>query len=115
MTKRNRNTLKNYFLNGSVPNQDQFKDLIDSNLNIIDEGFDKSPDEGLKVSQLGDSGRLISFFKDNLTGRLNTEPLTGHLCARYLSAKSFYPTRVGGDCESGHISRRVLEIMYFTV
>ena len=69
MTKRNRNTLKNYFLNGSVPTEDQFEDLVDSTLNIIDEGFDKSPSDGLKISQLGDSGRLISFYKENLAGR----------------------------------------------
>lgn len=69
MTRRNRNTLKNYFLNGSVPTEDQFEDLVDSTLNIIDEGFDKSPSDGLKISQLGDCGRLISFYKENLAGR----------------------------------------------
>ncbi len=69
MTRRNRNTLKNYFQNGSVPTEDQFEDLVDSTLNIIDEGFDKSPSDGLKVSQLGDSGRLISFFKEHLAGK----------------------------------------------
>lgn len=66
MPKINRNTLKNYFKNGNVPSQDQFGDLIDSTLNIIDEGFDKTPEEGLKVAQLGDEGRLISFFREIL-------------------------------------------------
>ena len=66
MPKINRNTLKNYFKNGNVPSQDQFADLIDSTLNIIDEGFDKTPDEGLKVAQLGDEGKLISFFREIL-------------------------------------------------
>lgn len=68
MTRRNRSTLKNFFRNGSVPSENQFGDLVDSTLNIIDEGFDKSPTEGLKVSQLGDDGKLISFFRDNLAG-----------------------------------------------
>lgn len=68
MTKRNRTTLKNFFRNGSVPSESQFEDLVDSTLNIIDEGFDKSPAEGLKVSQLTDAGKLISFFRDNLEG-----------------------------------------------
>ncbi len=64
MAKKNRETLKNYFKNGSLPSQDEFGDLIDSNLNVIDEGFDKSNDEGLKVSSTSPSGRLISFFKN---------------------------------------------------
>jgi len=63
MAKKNRETLKNYFKNGSLPSQDEFGDLIDSNLNVIDEGFDKSIDEGLKISSLNTSGKLISFFK----------------------------------------------------
>ncbi|MCH7736954.1 MAG: hypothetical protein IH872_06070 [Chloroflexi bacterium] len=69
MTRRNRNTLKHYFLNGSAPTQAQFEDLVDSTLNIIDEGFDKSTVDGLKISQLGESGRLISFYKENLAGK----------------------------------------------
>lgn len=64
MAKKNRETLKNYFKNGSLPSQDAFGDLIDSNLNVIDEGFDKSVEEGVKISSLGDSGKLISFFKN---------------------------------------------------
>ncbi len=64
MAKKNRETLKNYFKNGSLPSEDAFDDLIDSNLNVIDEGFDKSVEEGLKVSALGDSGKLMSFFKN---------------------------------------------------
>ncbi len=63
MAKKNRETLKNYFKNGSLPSQDEFGDLIDSNLNVIDEGLDKSSEEGLKVSSLSTSGKLISFFK----------------------------------------------------
>ncbi len=69
MTRRNRNTLKHYFLNGSTPTQDQFEDLVDSTLNIIDEGFDKSATDGLMLSQLGETGKLISFFKENLAGK----------------------------------------------
>ena len=69
MTRRNRNTLKHYFQNGSVPTQDQFEDLVDSALNIIDEGFDKTISDGLIISQLGESGRSVSFFKENLAGK----------------------------------------------
>ena len=64
MAKKNRNTLKNYFQKGRLPSSEHFDDLIDSALNIIDEGLDKSASQGLKIAQLGESGKLISFFKD---------------------------------------------------
>ncbi len=70
MAKKNRETLKNHFHNGSRPSQDEFSDLIDSTLNVIDEGFDKSPAEGFQVSQLGDDGRLISFYRNVPVNRL---------------------------------------------
>lgn len=47
-----------------MPSEDNFGDLIDSALNVIDEGFDKSPGDGFKVAQLGDSGKLLSFFEN---------------------------------------------------
>ncbi len=63
MAKKNRRTLKRYFQKGALPTEDQFGDLIDSNLNTIDEGFDKSPENGFEISLIGDHRRLISFFK----------------------------------------------------
>lgn len=62
MGKANRSTLKNYFKKGRMPSEQQFAELIDSMLNMMDEGFDKSAEEGLKVSQLGESTALISFY-----------------------------------------------------
>lgn len=62
MGKANRSTLKNYFKKGRMPSEQQFADLVDSMLNMVDEGFDKSPADGLKVSQLGDHAALISFY-----------------------------------------------------
>jgi hypothetical protein len=64
MARKNRKTLKNYFKNGRLPSQNHFVDLIDSALNVIDEGFDRSAADGFKVSQLGNDGKLISFFKN---------------------------------------------------
>lgn len=63
MSSKNRTTLKNYFKSGSLPSEDQFEDLIDSMLNMRDEGFDKTAQEGFKVAQLPE-GKLISFFED---------------------------------------------------
>lgn len=65
MAKKNRSTLKRYFSEGALPSADQFADLIDSNLNTIDEGFDKTPENGFEISLIGDHDKLISFFRDN--------------------------------------------------
>ncbi len=65
MAKRNRSTLKNYFSPGSLPSHEQFGDLIDSTLNTIDEGFDKSAENGLEVSQIGQHDSLISFCRSH--------------------------------------------------
>jgi hypothetical protein len=63
MAKKNRSTLKRYFREGALPSEDHFDDLIDSTLNTIDEGFDKSPENGFEISLIGDHQRLISFFQ----------------------------------------------------
>jgi hypothetical protein len=63
MAKKNRSTLKHYFRKGALPTEDHFNDLIDSTLNTVDEGFDKSPENGFEISLVGDRSHLISFFK----------------------------------------------------
>jgi hypothetical protein len=63
MAKQNRSTLRRYFAKGRLPTEDQFGDLIDSTLNPIDEGFDKSLKHGFEISLIGKHKRLISFFK----------------------------------------------------
>ena len=45
-----------------------FADLIDSALNVVDDGFDKSDEEGFKVAQIGHDGCLMSFY-ENLSVR----------------------------------------------
>jgi hypothetical protein len=64
MARRNRETLKNFFRRGSLPDEDQFKDLIDSSLNIIDEGFSRSINQGLEIGCIDDSNKLMGFFKN---------------------------------------------------
>ena len=63
MAKKNKSTLKGYFESGALPTEDHFRDLIDSTLNPIDEGFDKTPWNGFEISLTGDHQRLISFFE----------------------------------------------------
>lgn len=63
MARRNRDTLKRKFTDGEMPSATAFSELIDSMLNIVDEGFDKTPADGLKVSQLN-QGKLLSFYQN---------------------------------------------------
>tara|TARA_B100001093_G_scaffold206843_1_gene198777 strand:- start:461 stop:1195 length:735 start_codon:yes stop_codon:yes gene_type:complete len=62
---KNRETLKNYFKKGGLATEKQFIDLIESSMNIIDDGISMKPDTGLKINPLGESSKLISFFKKN--------------------------------------------------
>ncbi|PXW46197.1 hypothetical protein DFO54_105166 [Erwinia sp. AG740] len=65
MAKRNRGTLKNYFRQGAMPSAEHFSDLIDSSVNKIEEGFDKTPEHGLKVAALDAHARLMTFYRDS--------------------------------------------------
>ena len=62
MSRQSRETLKAYFKEGARPSAQDFADLIDSTLNINDEGFRKTPPDGLRISTLGDSRALMSFY-----------------------------------------------------
>jgi hypothetical protein len=64
MTSRNRQTLRNFFMAGKLPSQDHFGDLIDSTLNMTDEGFRKSPQNGLEISAPVGHDALISLYRD---------------------------------------------------
>lgn len=64
MTKRNRKTLADNFADGKLPTQEAFGDLIDSMVNIVDEGFDKSALDGMKIAQLDNNSKLISFYDE---------------------------------------------------
>lgn len=63
MPKLNRSTLKNFFKNGNNPSQAHFADLIDSTINKIDDGFAKNMDDGLQLSPLGESNKVVSFYE----------------------------------------------------
>jgi hypothetical protein len=65
MTRIKRQNLKDRFRAGRMPTEGDFSDLIDSMVNVLDEGFEETPDAGLMVNQIG-TGHLASFF-ENLT------------------------------------------------
>lgn len=65
MPKKNRTVLRNYFKSGQMPREDHFQDLIDSSLNLVEEGFDRSPESGFKITNMGTRDELFSFYKYN--------------------------------------------------
>ena len=64
MTMRNRETLRNYFGDGKLPTRYHFGDLIDSMLNMSDEGFRKSAENGIEISTPIGHDALMSFYRD---------------------------------------------------
>lgn len=56
-----RTTLKRYFSAGARPTEDQFGALIDSTLIMVDEGFEKTEADGLRILTKGTSNALVSF------------------------------------------------------
>lgn len=71
MAKANRETLKGYFSSGKLPTGSQFGDLVDSMLNIVDDGMNRTEGNGLRLSPLEDSGPVLEFF----SGMLDELPL----------------------------------------
>ncbi len=63
MPLQNRETLKKFFKKGVKPSESHFHDLIDSSINKVDDGMTKTLDDGLMLSPIGTSEKLISFFK----------------------------------------------------
>jgi len=60
----NRDTLKNFFRNGSMPTEGAFGNLIDSTVNKVDDGFSKDQEHGLMLSPEGSSQKLLSFYEN---------------------------------------------------
>jgi hypothetical protein len=58
----NRETLKNYFKNGTRPSEENFGSLIDSMINKADDGISKNLTDGLLLAPDGESSsRTLSF------------------------------------------------------
>jgi hypothetical protein len=69
-TKNNQKTfgreeLKEHFKNGRLPTEQHFAHLIDSTINKQEDGFSKDEENGMLVAALGNSKRLVSFYKTN--------------------------------------------------
>tara|TARA_B100001250_G_scaffold414407_1_gene452594 strand:+ start:6241 stop:6981 length:741 start_codon:yes stop_codon:yes gene_type:complete len=63
MAQKNKETLKNYFKKGGFVTEKQFIDLIDSSMNVVDDGIAIKPKDGLRLNPIGIFSKLMSFFK----------------------------------------------------
>jgi hypothetical protein len=67
MKNRPRTELKARFAEGSMPSMSDFDMLIDSTMNISDDGIEHSPTRGLCLTQMtGDERRLLSFYRQGV-------------------------------------------------
>lgn len=64
MVKKTREVLKGYFQEGALPTADHFASLIESTLNLVDEGFDKTSLNGFEIRLPGNGVNFISLFED---------------------------------------------------
>lgn len=76
-----RSTLKNYFKNGLIPDESQFAEMIDSGVNTVEDGLQKSVSEPLKVESGMVSQELIHLYKSfsdpGPSWRINQNPDIG--------------------------------------
>ena len=63
MTKQDRATLKSFFRSGALPTAEDYRDLIDSSVNQVDDGFSKTDTDGLRLSSVGSSLTLMSLYQ----------------------------------------------------
>jgi hypothetical protein len=59
-----RNRLKDYFKKNRIPTAENFEAMIDSTVNKVDEGFNKTPRDGLILAPMGKSRKVLSFFEN---------------------------------------------------
>jgi len=64
MALLNRQSLINYFKKGSAPTERHIADLIESTVNIVDDGISREGENGFRITPVGRSKRLISFYKN---------------------------------------------------
>jgi hypothetical protein len=62
MTRRNRETLRKRFGDGEMPSTKDFGDLIESMLNIHDDGIAHNERDGLRLTQIDGDNKILSFY-----------------------------------------------------
>ena len=77
--KRNRTTLKGYFIKGAIPTEANFADLIDSMLTQGDDNIGKLPNDPLRITASGSEENLLNFYRvqgsaETLSWQLKQKP-----------------------------------------
>jgi len=68
MAEQSRGTLKNFFRTGSRPTEPEFGDLIDSFVHKQEEGFMKTPENGVMITAPIGQDALVSFYRTHASG-----------------------------------------------
>ncbi len=63
MPVRNRDELKKYFVKGSFPLENHFRDLIDSVFHATDDGVEKKSGEAMRIREEGVDREVLRFFR----------------------------------------------------
>lgn len=63
MTKQDRPTLKSFFRSGALPSEKEYSDFIDSTVNMTEDGFAKTDEDGLQIPSKGGSLRIVSLYQ----------------------------------------------------
>lgn len=81
INKKNRTELKNYFLAGKIPTQQQFAEFIDAGINQMEDGIGKAPGNPIALQVEGDKAGIqnalyfFSSFEDATPGwAINLNP-----------------------------------------
>jgi len=81
--KRNRKTLKESFRQGRKPTQQDFENLIDSSINILDDGLSKRADTGIGLAPLQGNETVMSVYRepgdDKAVWEIAVDATTGNL------------------------------------
>jgi len=64
MAEKNRVSLKNSFLRGSIPREEDFHNLIDSTTNKLDDGIKKEPGKAIGITADGANEDILDFFRN---------------------------------------------------
>ncbi len=98
MPKRNRQTLRERYKPGYRISVEDMYDLIDSTINILDDGFSKQPETGIALTPTGGNNSVLSIFRktgDDLPEwQITIHHDTGDLCVRNPCPEGNIPVAV---------------------
>jgi len=114
MPKRNRKTLKESFRQGRKPTQQDFENLIDSAINILDDGLSKRADTGIGLAPLQGNETVMSVYRepgdDKAAWEIAVDNRTGNLKIGKYSEAGIIPLltlRTDGHIELGDTNGQI--------